>query len=113
MYGAMAPVDIPSNPRQRREWIKYQLRLRGLSLAALARQERVARTTAKKCLYEPYPKWERKIAKRLGVKPERLWPERYDTGGRPNRRMGRPSTRKLCGHRPKRNTQRRAGGNVQ
>lgn len=108
MYVAMATEQIPSTPRQRREWIKYQLGLRGLTLGSLAREEKVARSTARKCLYEPYPKWEQKIAKRLGVKPQQLWPERYDSFGRPSRRMGRPRNNEGV-HSSKANTARAAG----
>jgi Ner family transcriptional regulator len=39
---------------------------------------------------KPYPKAERIIAETLGLRPEQIWPSRYDANGMPNRRRGRP-----------------------
>lgn len=36
----------------------------------------------------PFPKGERLIAGAIGVKPEMIWPTRYDVHGKPNRRRG-------------------------
>ncbi|MEA5444715.1 helix-turn-helix domain-containing protein [Gammaproteobacteria bacterium AB-CW1] len=82
--------DIPSEPRQRREWIKYQLRLRGSSLADVARRHGVSRDAAILALRKPYPRMERAIAEAIGLKPQQIWPERYDAAGFPNRPLGRP-----------------------
>ncbi|MDQ2069345.1 helix-turn-helix domain-containing protein [Natronospira bacteriovora] len=81
---------MPQDSRQRREWIKYQLRLRGSSLAQVARDQGVSRDAATLALRKPYPRMERAIADALGLRPEQLWPERYDEAGRPNRPLGRP-----------------------
>lgn len=83
-------MSIPLEYRQRREWIKYQLRLRGTSLAQVAREQGVSRDAATLALRKPYPRMERALAKALDLKPEQLWPERYDASGRPNRPLGRP-----------------------
>ncbi|MCP1673348.1 Ner family transcriptional regulator [Natronocella acetinitrilica] len=74
---AINPIDIPSDPHIRREWIKYQLAIRGYSLAALAREYGVTRQQPQAALNRPYPKWERIIAQVLELRPEQLWPERY------------------------------------
>ncbi|TBV76838.1 helix-turn-helix domain-containing protein [Pseudoxanthomonas winnipegensis] len=42
---------------------------------------------------KPWPKVERIIAAAIGVKPQDIWPSRYDTKGNPNRRMGRAPKR--------------------
>lgn len=84
------PSQIPVQPRERREWIKYQLRLRGSSLAQVAREHGVSRDAAILALRKPYPRMERAIASVLGLTPDRIWPERYDADGRPNRPIGRP-----------------------
>lgn len=83
-------MDIPENLHERREWIKYQLRLRGKNLASVARELGVSRHASILALRKPYPRMEQAIAKNLGVSPSTLWPERYDSHGVPNRRRGRP-----------------------
>lgn len=69
--------DIPADPVQRNEWIKYQLRLRGSSLSTLARRLGVTRQAVRNALSSPYPKMERAIAAELDLRPEDIWPERY------------------------------------
>lgn len=69
--------DIPSDPVQRNEWIKFQLRMRGSSLSKLARRLGVTRQAVRNALSSPYPKMERAIAAELELRPEDIWPERY------------------------------------
>ncbi|MGK7345429.1 MAG: helix-turn-helix domain-containing protein [Candidatus Nitrospinota bacterium M3_3B_026] len=83
-------MNIPESARERREWIKYQLRLRGDNLASIAREMGVSRHASILALRKPYPRMERAIAGKLGMSPSALWPERYDSNGTPNRRRGRP-----------------------
>jgi Ner family transcriptional regulator len=73
--------QIPTTPEARRAWIKYQLQLRGLSLAGLAERQGLSRKTVQKALHSGYPKMERLIAKSLGLTPRQLWPERFDAAG--------------------------------
>jgi Ner family transcriptional regulator len=86
----MTEILVPLDARARREWIKYQLRVRGSSLSAIARELGVSRHAPRLALDKPYPRMERAIAAKLGVEPRSLWPERYDAQGRPNRTIGRP-----------------------
>jgi Ner family transcriptional regulator len=86
----MTDMLVPLDDRARREWIKYQLRVRGSSLSALARELGVSRHATRLALDKPYPRMERAIAAKLGLQPKQLWPERYDEQGRPNRTIGRP-----------------------
>jgi Ner family transcriptional regulator len=72
--------DIPVNPLLRREWIKFQLRLRGTTLSAMARELGVSRQAMGQTLIRSYPKMERAIAARLDMEPGDIWPERYARG---------------------------------
>lgn len=68
---------IINNPELRREWIKFQLRIHGSSLAALAGELGVKRQTVQ-CVFScHYPKMELAIAKKIGMEPKHIWPERY------------------------------------
>ncbi|WP_439861591.1 helix-turn-helix domain-containing protein [Pseudomonas sp. MBLB4136] len=81
----MNKTDIPLDPTQRWEWIKYQLRAKGTSLAKLARELGVSDTAVKNAKRTAYPRMERAIAKALGLKPIDLWPERWTSNGQPHR----------------------------
>lgn len=69
---------VPSDPAQRREWIKYQLRIRGQSFASLARENAASRQAVAMALTRQAPRWEHVIASALGKSPLAIWPERYD-----------------------------------
>ena len=77
MSNASDPSDIPADPVQRNEWIKFQLRMRGSSMSKLARSIGVTRQAVRNALSSPYPRMERVIAAEIGVEPHRIWPERY------------------------------------
>ncbi|WP_162899916.1 helix-turn-helix domain-containing protein [Halomonas sp. JS92-SW72] len=89
--------DIPRNPHQRWEWIKYQLRSKGSSLSRLAGELEVSGSAVQLAKYVPYPRMERAIAKKLALAPTQIWPERWNADGtparqRPNRAEKRSST---------------------
>ncbi|MDE9328937.1 hypothetical protein, partial [Klebsiella pneumoniae] len=46
-------IDIPSDPEKKREWIKYKLKIQGLSLAALGRKHKTSRQVVSTALYKP------------------------------------------------------------
>lgn len=69
--------DIPAHPLLRREWIKFQLRLRGTTLSAMARELGVSRQAMGQALVSSYPKMEQAIASRLNMEACDIWPERY------------------------------------
>ncbi len=83
---------VPLDQNQRRDWIKYQLRLRGSSLYAVAREMGVSRHAPRLALVKPYPRMEQAIASTLEMEPRSIWPERYDADGQPNRTIGRPGS---------------------
>ena len=73
----MTLEQIVSNPDTRREWIKFQLKLRGSSFAKIGRKYGLTRHAPKRALYISYPKMERAIAAEIGMTPAQIWPERY------------------------------------
>lgn len=76
---SMITKNDHKKPHLIKEWVKYQLGIRGLSFAELARRNGgVRREVPGKAFYMSYPKWERIIATALDMKPEQLWPERYE-----------------------------------
>lgn len=100
---------------QRAEWIKYQLRLRGYSLAALAREAGVGRHAPQYALRHPYPRMESLIAQKLGLHPAQVWPERYHLDGTPKsgrneRGIGRKQAKRDVSYQ---DTSQGKGDNVQ
>lgn len=75
-------LDIPKNPSQRRAWLVYQLKLRGLSARQLALREGVSREAIGGVMNTPSATLERVVARSLGLMPQELFPERYDAAGR-------------------------------
>lgn len=68
------------------------VRKAGTSLSRLSLQHGYEhKQTLQKVLRKPWPKGERVVAAAIGLRPQAIWPSRYDEAGRPNRRHGRPS----------------------
>ena len=78
--------DMPTDPGQRWEWLKFQLRIAGTSIAALSRQLRVTDRAVRKAKTVPYPRVERAIAEALELRAIQIWPERWNSDGTPSRR---------------------------
>jgi Ner family transcriptional regulator len=74
--------EIIGDPVMRREWIKFQLRINGSSFAALAAELGVTAPAVKDVFNHPYPKMQRAIAAKIGMRPEAIWPERYQVTSR-------------------------------
>jgi len=72
-----------------RTWVRHQLKLKGYSLAGLAREVGLSRHAPKLALNKPYPRMERLIAGAIGVTPQEIWPDRYGPDGKPNRKRGK------------------------
>ena len=85
----ISPSDVPSDPGMRREWIKFQLRIRGTTLAGVGRDLGINRAAVGKAMNTHYARVEQAIAERLGLRPEQLWPERYEA--EPDRALERRS----------------------
>ncbi|WP_425048775.1 helix-turn-helix domain-containing protein [Pseudomonas juntendi] len=85
----MKPANgIPKDPALRWEWIKFQLRAHDTSLSKLARQLGVERNALHNVKRGPYPRMETAIAKAIGLTPQQVWPERWNSDGTPNRQRG-------------------------
>lgn len=87
--------EIPSEPTLRWEWIKFQLRARGSSLAKLAEDLAVTPQAVKNAKRQPYPRVERAIASALSLETFELWPERWNADGVPHRQ--RPKRAEVMG----------------
>lgn len=68
----------PLNEDWHREEIKCAIRLKGYSIASLSRAYGLAGGTLANALTRPWPKGEKIIALTLGIKPEVIWPTRYE-----------------------------------
>ncbi len=83
---------IPTDPMIKKEWVKYQLRIRGSSFSKIARKLGLCRQAPQIVLTKPYPRIEKNIGDIIGVCPQYIWPERYEQGKsksrpkRPNRK---------------------------
>lgn len=74
-------TEIPTDPDQRWEWVKYQLRKRGSSLALLAQELGVSRQSVNNAKRVRYPRVERAIARKLSIAPQYIWPDRWHPDG--------------------------------
>jgi len=99
-------IAIPLDPRIRREWIKFQLRARGSSFSAVARELGIDRRNVQVALARPYLRVERAIAHKLGFEPQQLWPERFNADG--SRKRAKPGPKS----RADKNNSAREGHNV-
>lgn len=93
--------EVPSDPELRWEWIKFQLRAKGTSLAKVARKMNVSISAVLNVKRLPYPRMERAIAKALGLEPNELWPDRWDASGTPQRQ--RPKRPEVSNNSPESN----------
>ncbi len=69
--------------------IKAKLAKRGHSLSSIARSCDISPMLLSRTFTLPSPKNEQRIAVALGVKPQDIWPSRYDKSGVPNRKRGK------------------------
>ncbi|WP_216891581.1 MULTISPECIES: helix-turn-helix domain-containing protein [Pseudomonas] len=101
--------NIPLDLDSRWEWVKYQLRIRGTSIADLAREAGLNESAFRNAKRRAYPRVERDIANALNMLPGQIWPERWNADGsplrlRPNRAESNSSaTAKDTGESPEGN----------
>jgi len=70
------------------EDIKAAIRKTGTTMSAISRAAGLSDGAAKRALDIPWPRAEAIIAARLDLRPQDIWPSRYDAAGQPLR--GRP-----------------------
>lgn len=73
---------IPTDPHQRRAWVLYQLKLRGMTFASIAEANGWSRTAVRQAMFLPSYPQEVAVAEALDLEPQQLFPERYDAKGR-------------------------------
>ncbi|MFO1418356.1 MAG: helix-turn-helix domain-containing protein [Methylotetracoccus sp.] len=82
----------PTKKQSPEDWhpadVVAALRKKGWSLRRLSVAQGYSPTLLKHANAHPYPWAERIIADAIGVKPQEIWPSRYDAEGRPNRTAG-------------------------
>lgn len=72
-----AAVEFPASEPARRIMVLAALRLQGWTLGGIARDLGCSRSAPRMALRRPSAPMEREIARRIGVAPEAIWPERY------------------------------------
>ncbi len=82
MSSDTSTLPIPSDAFQRRQWIKYQLVLKGTSLAKIAEELGVLRQAVSDALIRPSENIEMTIAEKLGRDVKEVFPDRYDEDGK-------------------------------
>lgn len=84
--------------------IAAAIRNKGVTLSELSRRisPSKASTVVSVAFAKPWPRVEREIAKFLGMKPEDIWPDRYDRNGQPlSKNSPKTSTAKKRSRRQK------------
>lgn len=67
------------------EQVKAAIRMRGMTLTQLALTAGYDESAVRRTLRHRWPAVERVIAKFLGIRPQSIWPSRYDRTGNPVR----------------------------
>ena len=65
------------------EDVKAAVRKTGVTLTSLALQHGLSESAVRQTLRRPMPRVEAIIAAHLGIRPQAIWPSRYDRRGRP------------------------------
>jgi Ner family transcriptional regulator len=106
-------LNLFRDPRDRRSWVIYTVRLQGRSLAQIAAANGVHKCTLYTAFLHPYPRMEKIIADAVGVTPQVLFAERYDPRtGIPNRLMGRPRKQSKQSKQDSKDTRRMRARNI-
>jgi Ner family transcriptional regulator len=73
--------------REAHDWhpedVKAAVRKTGTTLTALALANGLSESAVRRTLRCPWPKVQGLIARHLGLRPQDIWPSRYDARGRP------------------------------
>jgi Ner family transcriptional regulator len=90
------PVFGSMNPSHERQlWVISQLKLKGSSIAEVARKQHIARAALDAAFHRPADRAEKILAAAVGVTQQELFPERYNDKGqrlfRVVRRVNQPA----------------------
>lgn len=72
---------VPADPTRRRFWILAELRVRGITVADLARQLGTSAQAGSNALRSPSQRWEQAFSEALGMPASVLFPDRYTADG--------------------------------
>lgn len=64
--------------RWHREEIKTAVRMRGVTLTQLSRDNGLVPSACRHAVIQPHYAGEQAIAEFLGIAPQKIWPDRYD-----------------------------------
>jgi Ner family transcriptional regulator len=83
-----------------KEEIKAKIRMTGWTMVGLSRHWGFHWTAINTALRKPWPTVEAKIAKLIKMKPQAIWPDRYDQDGNPlkSKRVMGKNSRKEAAH---------------
>ena len=81
MVTAINTTEVPKEPAKRRAWVIFQLKIRNTNMRRLARKWGVTPSAVQNALYVPSSHIESALAKVLGLTPQQLFPERFDSAG--------------------------------
>jgi Ner family transcriptional regulator len=76
---------MDSGPDWHSEDIKAAIRKTGVTLTALAVAAGFSNSAVRVCLLRPIPRVQDVIAQHLRLRPQDIWPSRYDAAGKPRR----------------------------
>jgi Ner family transcriptional regulator len=65
--------------------LKFIAGSRGVRIKDLAYENGLSPSGLYACFYHPSPRTEAVVAGLIGLKPQEIWPSRYDENGKPNR----------------------------
>lgn len=91
MSNTNRPLNMSKKPASK-DWHRADIiaavRKAGSNLQQLSIKYELGAGTLRNALYVPAPKYERLIASFLGMKPEDIWPSRYNQDGTPKSGRG-------------------------
>lgn len=90
--GATRP-GRPGNADMHPEQIKASVRMTGVSLTQLAELNGYSECAVRRALRHPWPAVEAIVARQIGLRPEEIWPSRYNRDGSPRSRSYRTENR--------------------
>lgn len=73
----VVPDYIHHDEQARTDWIKVELRSRGLNYTIVAERLKKSRQAASQGINSKNLFWQRKIAEAIDLRPEDIWPECY------------------------------------
>lgn len=74
-------ITVPADDRERAIWVLGELKRRRESFASIGKRHGLSRYAARQAMFQPSATMEKALADAIDLKPEQLFPERYDREG--------------------------------